>query len=215
MQAGVESRSGQERERRQLRRLEMLIDVVYAIVIWRVFMLLPRPEEGNLDAASIAEFLFANKIDLLMIVVGLVIVIIYWTQNNAMFGNLARTDNRHTALTIIQIFSLLLFLYAMRVGTFFDGTVGARVLESVTAAMVGITSVWSWQYAVKDRRLLRDDFSDADARDLQNKIMAEPAAALLTIPCAFIGPWVWEIAWLSFIPTAQIIKRLRPKQPSA
>ncbi len=33
---------------RQLRRLEMLMDVVYALVIWRLFMLMPRPEKlGN------------------------------------------------------------------------------------------------------------------------------------------------------------------------
>ena len=37
---------------RQLRRLEMLIDVVYAIVIWRIFTLIPRPEKGDFDCAS-------------------------------------------------------------------------------------------------------------------------------------------------------------------
>ena len=42
------------------------------------------------------------------------------------------------------------------------------------------------------------------------KTLAEPAAALLTIPCAFIGPWLWEIAWLMFIPAGQILKRMRP-----
>ncbi len=30
---------------RQLRRLEILVDVVYALVIWRLFMLMPRPEK--------------------------------------------------------------------------------------------------------------------------------------------------------------------------
>lgn len=53
-----------DRNVRQMRRRDMLIDVVYAIVVWRLFMLIPRPQRGSLDAASVAEFLFASKIDL-------------------------------------------------------------------------------------------------------------------------------------------------------
>ena len=33
------------RQTGQLRRLETLTDVVYGLAIWRVFMLLPRPDE--------------------------------------------------------------------------------------------------------------------------------------------------------------------------
>ncbi len=196
---------------RQLRRLEMLIDVVYAIVIWRIFTLIPRPERGDFSWNTISEFLLSAKSDLIMALVGLVIVIIYWTQNNTIFGNLVRTDNRHTTLSIIQIFSLLLFLYAMRMGTFFEGTVGARVFESAAAALLGITSAAGWTYAMHNQRLIRKDMTGTEARDLLVKVLAEPAAALLTIPCAFIGPVVWEIAWLSFIPFAQVLKKLRPK----
>jgi uncharacterized membrane protein len=97
---------------RQLRRLEMLIDVVYALVILRIFTLIPRPEKGDFAWGTIVEFLLSDKGDLIMALVGMVIVIIYWTQNNTIFGNLVRTDNRHATLTIIQLFSLLLFLYA-------------------------------------------------------------------------------------------------------
>ena len=200
-----------ERQARQLRRLEMLIDVVYALVIWRIFTLIPRPERGDFSFDTILEFLLSDKGDLIMVLVGMVIVIIYWTQNNTIFGNLERTDNRHTTLTIIQLFSLLLFLYAMRMGTFFEGTVGARVFESSAAALLGLTSAAGWYYAMHNQRLVREDMTGVEARDLLVKVLAEPTAALLTIPCAFIGPIVWEIAWLSFIPFAQLLKRLRPK----
>ena len=200
-----------ERQARQLQRLEMLIDVVYAIVIWRIFTLIPRPERGDFSFNSILEFLLSDKGDLIMALVGLVIVIIYWTQNNTIFGNLVRTDNRHTTLTIIQLFSLLLFLYAIRMGTFFEGTVGARVFESSAAALLGLTSAAGWYYAMHNQRLVREDMTGVEARDLLVKVLAEPIAALLTIPCAFIGPIVWEIAWLSFIPFAQLLKRLRPR----
>jgi len=35
------------REKRQLRRLEVVMDVVYAILIWRAFQLLPRPVKSD------------------------------------------------------------------------------------------------------------------------------------------------------------------------
>jgi len=198
----------EDRHVRQLLRLERLMDVIFAIVIWRIFMLLPRPETGTLNWKSLYTFLFSNRIDLLMIVVGIAIVIIYWSQNNTLFGNLERTDGRHTVMAILQVFSLLLFLYAVRMGTFFDGTLGARIFESLTASLVGLTAVAGWYYAVK-KGLVSDTLSDNEARHILDRIMAEPICALLTIPCAFIGPVIWEIAWLSFIPAAQIIKRVR------
>jgi hypothetical protein len=36
-----------EHGRRQLRRLEVLTDVIFAIAIWRIFMMLPRPGGGE------------------------------------------------------------------------------------------------------------------------------------------------------------------------
>lgn len=198
----------QGRHVRQLYRLERLMDVVFAIVLWRVFILLPRPETDSLSWDSLFTALLSNKIDFLMVFVGVAIVIVYWSQNNLLFGNLERTDGRHTVIAILQVFSLLLFLYAVRMGTFFEGDEEARLLESLTASLVGITSVWGWHYAMK-KNLVYDKMSNKEARQIRDNILAEPICALLTIPCAFIGPVVWEIAWLSFIPVAQIIKRIR------
>jgi len=198
------------KERLQLRRLERLADVIFALVIIRLFTLLPRPESMETGWWSLTDMLLKNSSDLLMILVGMVLVIIYWTQNNTLSGYLVRTNNTHTAISILQLFALLLFLYAIRMGSKFEGTVEARVLESGTAALVGIVSVIGWVYAARNKRLVSADLPESEARDISIRIMTEPAVALLTIPCAFIGPVVWEIAWLAFIPVSQIIKHLLP-----
>ena len=193
----------------QLFRLERLSDVVFALVIIRLFTLLPKPESMDAGWWSLTDMLFSNTMDLVMILVGLILVIIYWTQHNTLYGNLAKTDNKHTAIAILQLFALLLFLYSVRMGSKFGGTLEARVFESVSAAFVGIISVIGWIYAIRNHRLVLPELSEDEARNLLEKIIVEPAVALLTIPCAFIGPVVWEIAWLAFIPVAQIIKRIR------
>lgn len=198
---------------RQLRRLEMLMDVVYALVIWRLFMLMPRPEKIG-EWRSLSSFLSSN-VELYVIVgLALIIVIIYWIQNNALFGYLDRTDNLHTAISIVQIFFLLLFLYSIRVGLDFPGESHARALESVTAALVGIASITGWRYAMKNRRLLSPEATDLKAGQISDQNLAEPIAAGITLPFAFLGPIVWEIAWLSYLPVSYWLRRRRQSRKS-
>jgi hypothetical protein len=61
MKGAIENLAKLERESRQLRRLEVLIDVVFAIVIWRAFMLIPRPGQGGWNWDSIALCSFASN----------------------------------------------------------------------------------------------------------------------------------------------------------
>jgi len=113
MKETIEGLATFKRESRQLRRLETLIDVVFAIVIWRAFMLIPRPGEGDWHWDSITAMLTSEILTFIIVMIGVVVAIVYWLQNNALFGNLDRTDGFHTALSILQIFFLLLFLYSI------------------------------------------------------------------------------------------------------
>ena len=205
----MENQSELARQAHQLGRLEVLMDVVYAVVLWRIFMLLPRPTDGDWNWDSMSSFLSSNVEIFVILFLAVVITIIYWIQNNALFGRLERTDNRHTVISILQIFFLLLFLYSIRLGTTFSGSVGARVLESSTAALVGIASVIGWRYAMKNRRLISTDVTEQDAREVLDRILTEPITALVTIPFAFVGPWIWEVAWFSYPLIASVLKRRR------
>ena len=73
-----------------------MVDVVYAIIIWRAFTLLPRPSAELLSWEHVGAFLFANIGSFLMVIVAIVFTIIYWIQNNVLFGNLQSTDSCHT-----------------------------------------------------------------------------------------------------------------------
>jgi uncharacterized membrane protein len=193
----------------QLARLETLTDVVYAIVIWRIFVLIPKPGEANWHWESIGSFLTSNILTFALVIIALAITIIYWLQNNALFGNLERTDGLHTAISILQLFFLLIFLYSIRLGVVLGASTATRAFESCAAALLGIASVAAWFYATKNRRLLASDVTQQDANALSDRIMAEPITAILTLPCAFIGPVVWEISWLSYLLVAAVLKRRR------
>jgi uncharacterized membrane protein len=184
-----------EHGRRQLRRLESLTDVIFALAIWRIFMLLPRPGEGDRSFSTILEMYRGDAAVLAIVLIGFVLMIVYWIQNNAVFGALERTDNRHTVLSILQICSVLLFLYSVRLGVEFDGTLGAMVFESIAALLMGGLGLASWLYAATDRRLISDAVTDEDARHLTARLLPSPVTAALTVGIAFLGSLWWTLSW--------------------
>ncbi len=109
MQDEAEDKARFRRESLQLQRLARMVDVVYAIIIWRAFTLLPTAEQ--LSWEHIGAFLSANIGAFLLVFIGIVVTIIYWLQNNVLFGNLQSTDSRHTILSILQLFFCWYFWY--------------------------------------------------------------------------------------------------------
>lgn len=104
MRDKVKYKARQKRAVLQIIRLERMVDVVYAIIIWRCFMLLPQPTEEQLNRELVGTFLSDNVGAFAVVFIGIVFTIIYWIQNNILFGNLRGTDSRHTILSILQVF---------------------------------------------------------------------------------------------------------------
>jgi uncharacterized membrane protein len=214
MQTKAEDKAKHKREFIQLQRLTRIIDVVYAIVIWRIFVLLPSPTAEQLTWAHIGAFLGANIGVFLMVIIAIAVTIIYWLQHNLLFGNLQSTDTRHSILSILQVFFLLVFLVSMREGIELGPSTGTRALESFSAALVGIAGGWSWAYAMKNHRLLLPEVTGPYAYGLRDRILAEPITAIITIPCAFVGPFLWELSWLSYPLVVSLLRRRRRAKKS-
>jgi uncharacterized membrane protein len=196
----------------QLSRLERLADVIYALVLWRLFTLIPKPVSADGAWHTFSEYLAANGMTLIIVVIGVIFVIIYWLQSNTLLGNLEKSDSKHTILSIVQLFALLLFLMSLNLGVVLGGSAFTRVLESTTAALAGLSGAFAWRYGIKNRRLIQPDVTDFDAQKILDGVLAEPLTALLTIPFAFAGPWLWEASWLLLIPTNMVLKRMRKQQ---
>ena len=209
MQKKAEDKAKSRRESLQLRRLARMIDVVYAIIIWRFFMILPRPTAEQLSWDHIGAFLMDNIGSFVTVIIGIAVAIIYWIQNNVLFGNLQSTDSRHSILSILQLFFLLIFLLSMRLGIELGASTGTRALESIAAALVGISGGWGWAYAIKNHRHLLPEVTESYAYQLRDRILAEPITAIITIPFAFVGPILWEISWLSYPLVVGVVRGRR------
>ena len=193
------------REQRQLRRLETLIDVVFGITIWQLFTLLPRPEE-NPEWNTLVEMLLDSRLNFAVAIIALIIVIIYWVQSNLLFKYLVRTDSWHIGISIAQMFSLLLFLYAIRVGIGFEAGLSTRIFESSMACLLGVFSFAAWYYALHKGKLVTDELDADEAKSITERIKAEPVTAAITIPFA-AGMWMWELSWFIYPVVVYIYKR--------
>jgi hypothetical protein len=70
------SEAEKERGLKQLMRLGTIIDVIYGLMIFRLFLLMPRPEVDNFGAAELVEVLKTSYLNYLAMTVGIVLIII-------------------------------------------------------------------------------------------------------------------------------------------
>ena len=192
----------------QLKRLEMLMDVVFAMVIWRIFMILPRPEDEDVQWGSVVEMLQENSDSFLIVLLSTIIVIVFWVQNNDLLGKLKRTDTVHTAISIFQLIFLLLLLYSIGLGIRSDGELVTKVMESSAALLTGLMAYLGWRYAMFRAKLVADDVPEEEAKRTLDQNLAEPITAAITIPFAFVGPLAWELSWFLYPFIKYLFKRL-------
>ncbi len=189
--------------KRHLRRLETLIDSVYAVVIVLLVTQLPNPLDAKGEYESIRQFFFEHGEELIGPVVGLVFLISYWMQNNALYGYLVATDRKHASLAIAQLLFVLIYLYSADLHLAFPESRVVLAIQSGTLVLIGAAALWGFNYAVSSGRLLRDGVSQAELRSARMMILPEPLAALFTLPFAALGGTIWNLAWLS-LPGAKV-----------
>ena len=179
----------------RLTRLERLTDVVYAIVLWRLFAMIPQPGRDGWKWDDISSFAASEWPIFLLCAIGLIFTIMYWLQTHTLLGKLARSDARHSILSILQIFFLFTFLYAIRSGIALGASPSMRAFESITAAAVGFSGGFAWAHAVK-KDLLHSSVTKAEAIELRYRFLAEPITALVTLFFVFT-PILWELSWFA------------------
>jgi hypothetical protein len=199
-----------ERGEKQLFRLAVIIDVLYALMIYKLFTLMPNPEIDNFGREELYKVLTESYLNYTVIVIGLVLVILYWGMSNLQFGNLDRTDSKHSALSILQVFSLMLYIYFVRLDAEFGGEVLLMQMQSLFLAIAGFLSVGSWYYAVKNN-LVSDAPTKLEKETMYIKFLPEPIVSLLTFPLAYFGSLVWTLGWLLLIPIGWGLKKYRHK----
>ena len=192
--------------RSQLARLATLTDVVYAVGLVLVIQWLPLPEESHSGSVVwIAELWAEYATNIVAVIIGLVFIILYWIRSNTLMTALDRTDGVHTGLTIASVFFLLLLLYVVRVSEQVAAP-SRRAGESIAVALIGVFAGAAWWWA-RRKNLVRDGITPEEKLGVQIEAFAEPIAALVTLPFAFVGELSWNLAWFAYIPISTFLRR--------
>ncbi len=195
---------------RQLIRLEVMIDVLFALMIYQLFAFMPNPNMDGFGSDELLRMLSESYLNYSVIIIGLVLVILYWGMNNLQFGNLERTDGWHATLSIFQVFALMLYIYFVRLDLQFGNEVLLMQLQSLFLALAGAFAVGSWHYAIKTG-MVSNDPTELENDKMYIKLMTEPIVSLITLPLAWFGPLLWTLGWLFLIPVGYISKIVQKK----
>ena len=86
----------------------------------------------------------------------------------------------------------------------------ALQLESVTLALSGFLSIYSWHYAIKNN-LVSENVKTVDQDGVYLKLLPEPIVAVFSLPFATFGADIWTLSWLLLIPVGWGLKKYRHK----
>ena len=191
-----------------LNSIRVVVNVLYALMIFQMFLILPRPDDPELAYHTLAQIYSDNVMQLVMIVVGLILIMLYWIQFNTQMGNLVRSSPLHATLAVVQMIFLMIYLYFLRFDMEYDGMKLALQMESIFLALAGFVAAFNWRYA-RNNGLTSDQIDKNEELNIFYKILPEPMASLFTLPFAGLGPNYWTLAFLSIIPFSYILKLVR------
>ena len=60
--------------------LKIIVNVLYALLLFEIFMILPRPDDPELNYLSLVEIYNEHSIKLVVIIVGLILILSYWIK---------------------------------------------------------------------------------------------------------------------------------------
>lgn len=200
-----------KRQKNSLTRIQTLLDVVYGLMIFRLFMLIPRPTEEQLANRDFIQMFIENGTNLLVVFIGVVLIIIYWGQSTRQFGHLNRVDGTVATIAIVQVFCLLIYLYFMRLDNETDGDEFTLLMESVFMAIAGFLGIYNWQYSRK-QGFFEESLTMKESYEMVYKFYPEPIVACLTIPLALVGTGWYSAGWLLLIPVTWLMNTRKKKK---
>ena len=193
-----------------LNSIRIVINLLYALLIFQTFLILPRPGDPLLEYNSLPQIYAENINELLVIVVGLVLIVMYWIQFNRQLGNLVRSSPVHASLAVAQMICLMIYLYFVRFDMEYDGMQLALQMESIFLALAGFIGAFNWRYA-RTNKLTSAQINNDEEMAMFYSLLPEPVTSLFTLPFASFGPTIWTISFLAIIPISYVLKLIRKK----
>ena len=180
----------------EFERLVFFSDAVMAIAITLLAIEIKVPEIAiDLAAQELPQAIADLWPKLLAFFISFVVIGGNWISHHAMFRMLRRYDRRLLWLNLIH----LLFVALMPFTTAVVGEYGilpfVQVFYAASVAITLLSRDVVWLYASHRGRLLDETITADQVRRVTINELTKPAVFLVSIPFAFVSPWIPIAVW--------------------
>jgi len=179
--------NGESRGAKDTARTEAFSDGVFAFAITLLVLNLRDPSTSGV---SLSEGLINEWQSFFALVTSFFTILVMWLNHHNMFSHIDRVDRR----LMLRNGILLLFVVLTPFTT--SIVAGHMTLpDAGTAAVVYsgnflfIAIAWNavWRYCAKDRRLLREDVTDAEAQTITRQYLVAPLGSVVALAISLIS----------------------------
>jgi uncharacterized membrane protein len=190
-----------------IERVGAVTDGVIAIIITLLVLEIKVPENHDFGAEGIGSFLYKASRDIMVYLLSFALIGAFWLQHHVIYHYLARTDRTFVFLHGLFLFLLSLSPFTTKLASAYRGVKAAEVVFGINFMLSGVSLLVLWQYAVRNKYLLRKPVDAAVVRSMRRRIMIAPALVLLGMIVSTFNFHVGAVVYFS-IPLFYLKHRL-------
>lgn len=184
----------------RLRSLGIFLDVVFALIFFRIVELLPSFQDGHWVQLphGLLGPLASSPANLTRVIFGLMMTVYYWYRKNTFLSLLARSNGILATLSAASLFFICLFMYALVADPTYAGGVPTLLLQSVSILIGSFLSFFALRYAIR-ADLVRPELR-ASAEQIARVDLSNPLTALVATGLSWSGLTIWTLSWFILMP---------------
>jgi hypothetical protein len=182
---------------RGLRRLEVFLDVLYALLAFHMLSYLPPVRDMSWAGKpfGLLGALTSHGRELWRAVMGMGVTMICWHVSATRLARLRATDGIHTTITLVQAGLLCFFVYFAICDPTLTGGPSSRALQCGSVALAAAVGHLGWIYA-RWRGFIDVNAQQQQIEALETSARTEIATAILNTPLSWVGPTSWTLGWV-------------------
>jgi uncharacterized membrane protein len=185
--------------------LRTLANVMFALCMFSSVLKIDFPAR-NLPDEELLAFILQSFEAFANFAVAFIFLAMYWIKFITNFNLIHRSNNIMIVLWLAYLAVLCIYPFAENLIANYPGSIVAQIGFSAIWAIVGIVGLACWSYAVY-ARLVDPDLDMHEARMKWLESLPEPAAALLSIVCAYHSNVAYYGALLLVLPANYFVAR--------
>ena len=185
--------------------LRVLANVMFALCMFSSVLKIDFPGR-NLPDEELLAFILQSFEAFANFAVAFIFLAMYWIKFITNFNLIQRSNNPMIILWLAYLAVLCIYPFAENLIANYPGSIVAQIGFSAIWALVGIVGLMAWAYAVY-AKLVDPALDPHEAKMKLWESMPEPAAALLSIACAYHSSVAYYGALLLVVPANYLIAR--------